>query len=54
MHPINKSCPRFSSMKYQIHEIEDNDICILEVLDNLAPLGELDTSTTLDILQQIR
>jgi glucosamine-phosphate N-acetyltransferase len=46
-----------SSIKYRIREIEENDIKrggVLEVLENLAPVGELDRTTAHNIYQQIK
>ena len=48
-----------NSIKYRIREIEENDVersvgGILEVLENLAPIGELDKSAAHNILQQIK
>jgi glucosamine-phosphate N-acetyltransferase len=47
------------STKYRIREIEENDVergvgGILEVLENLAPVGELDKTAARNILQQIK
>lgn len=47
------------SIKYRIREIEENDVereagGILEVLENLAPVGELDKTAARNILQQIK
>jgi glucosamine-phosphate N-acetyltransferase len=55
LHTTNKNSK--SSIKYRIHEIEENDIKsggVLEVLENLAPIGELDRTAASNILQQIR
>jgi len=46
-----------SSIKYRIREIEENDLKsggVLEVLENLAPVGELDRTTARNVLQQIK
>jgi glucosamine-phosphate N-acetyltransferase len=47
------------STKYRIREVEENDIergvgGILEVLENLAPIGKLDKTVARNILQQIK
>jgi glucosamine-phosphate N-acetyltransferase len=43
-------------VKYTIREIEENDLerGVLETLDNLAPVGELNRTSTHNILQQIK
>ena len=48
-----------NTIKYRIREIEENDVerpvgGILEVLENLAPIGELDKTAAHNILQQIK
>jgi glucosamine-phosphate N-acetyltransferase len=46
-----------SSVKYRIREIEEDDLKrggVLEVLENLAPIGELDRTAAYKILQQIK
>ena len=46
-----------SSIKYRIREIEESDLKrggVLDVLENLAPVGELDRTAALSILQQIK
>jgi glucosamine-phosphate N-acetyltransferase len=48
-----------NSIKYRIREIEENDVQrevggILEVLENLAPVGELDKTAAHNIFQQIK
>jgi glucosamine-phosphate N-acetyltransferase len=46
-----------SSIKYRIREIEENDLKsggVLEVLENLAPVGELDRTAASNILRQIK
>jgi glucosamine-phosphate N-acetyltransferase len=46
-----------SSIKYRIREIEEDDLKgggVLEVLENLAPVGELDRTAARNILQQIK
>ena len=46
-----------SSIKYRIREIEESDLKrggVLDVLENLAPVGELDRTAALNILQQIK
>jgi glucosamine-phosphate N-acetyltransferase len=55
LHTTNKSSK--SSIKYRIREIEENDLKsggVLEVLENLAPVGELDSTAASNTLQQIR
>ena len=47
------------SIKYRVREIEENDVerevgGILEVLENLAPVRELDRTSARNILQQIK
>jgi glucosamine-phosphate N-acetyltransferase len=46
-----------SSIKYRIREIEENDLKsggVLEVFENLAPVGELDRTAARNVLQQIK
>jgi glucosamine-phosphate N-acetyltransferase len=46
-----------SSIKYRIREIQENDLKsggVLEVLENLAPIGELDRTAARNVLQQIK
>jgi glucosamine-phosphate N-acetyltransferase len=46
-----------SSIKYRIREIEENDLetgGVLEVLENLAPVGKLDRAAAHNIFQQIK
>ena len=46
-----------SSIKYRIREIEENDLetgGVLEVLENLAPVGKLDRAAAHNIYQQIK
>ena len=55
MYTTNKNSK--SSIKYRIREIEENDVergGVLEVLENLAPVGELDRTAARNILQQIK
>ena len=57
MHTTNKNSK--PSIKYRIREVEENDVergvgGILEVLENLAPVGELDKTAARNILQQIK
>jgi hypothetical protein len=45
------------SIKYRIREIEENDLetgGVIEVLENLAPVGKLDRVAAHDIFQQIK
>lgn len=46
-----------TSLKYKIHEIEENELeygGLLEVLENVAPVGDLTISTTKAILKEIK
>jgi glucosamine-phosphate N-acetyltransferase len=55
LHTTNKNSK--SPIKYRIREIEENDLKsggVLEVLENLAPGGELDRTAASNILLQIK
>ena len=55
MHRTNNNSK--SSLKYIIREIEENDLKsggVLPVLENLAPVGELDMTAARNVLQQIK
>jgi glucosamine-phosphate N-acetyltransferase len=55
LHTTTKNSKSF--IKYRIREIEENDLKgggVLEVLENLAPVGELDRTAAINVLQQIK
>jgi glucosamine-phosphate N-acetyltransferase len=57
LHTTNKNSK--PCIKYRIREIEENDVereigGILEVLENLAPVGKLDRTTAHNIFRQIK